>query len=207
MDAKIVRGNAFGVPVNGSIVSLNNSDVANIVTAASGLAKTLFFVAGGVALATGLAGSYLPLKSNKEHKGMRLDVMSKVVTSKRIVFGSCIDENIKVNCDNEDLEIPIGYIKYIGRREHSIGVLLFDGSVYQISNEPKLNFLTVVGKQRIIIDGNSFLGDLGKGIFGATVNEKELFIDNLENFLKEKDEPIVKLLGKKKFEKFFYPGR
>lgn len=213
MEAKILRGKAFGVPLGGTMVSMDSADITTLLSAASGLAKSLFSFAGkGLLLAMGLGGLYLALRSNKEEEGMRLDIMSKVETSSRSFYGICINEELIITCAGEKLTIPTEYIKkiiYPDSRYGTLYVNLFDGSVYKLDFNRKgtssLDFLTIIGKQNIMINQNGY-GCVFGAINGGTVEEKDVFVRNLNSFLEEKDETIVNLLGKEKFEKFFYPS-
>jgi hypothetical protein len=215
MDAKIIGGKAFGIPAGGTIINLNSADITAILSSAAGLAKSLFSFAGkGLLLSAGLVGLYLALSSNKEYKGMRLGVMSKIDTGSRKFYGICVDEMLTAYCGGEKLLIPTEYINYIARktfffRDSELEIVLFDGSIYKWTGggETSLSFLTTVGKQSITMGQHySNLGSYGC-ISGGTVQERDSLITGLNNFLEEKDESIVNLMGKEKFEKFFYPSK
>jgi hypothetical protein len=138
--------------------------------------------------------------------------MSKIHGHDRRYFGICLSECIEIMNAGQRLRIPTEYIQRICRSGGYGGgdetIFLFDGSSYKIDTMQTgiktLEFLTILGKQEVkLFDPNL----VQPSIYGGTITEKETLVSNLNIFLNEKNESIVKTIGKEKFEKFFYPSK
>ncbi len=208
MDVKLFRGDIWGVPIGGSLVSITSAEIAGTLSAASGLAKALFFIsASGLALATGLAGLYLFLRSRRE--SVPLNVMTEITSHSRSFKGICISDVLTCKSDGQSLSIPIPYIKRVEKElfEKVYSVQLYDNSNYKLegfigpNSRLSLRFLTSLGEQRVELNPQENVR-----MEGCVISEIEKLKMDLIKFLDARNGDIVQLIGKGTFETFFYPG-
>lgn len=204
MEGKFVSANIWGVPVSGSIISLDKVDSSLILSAASGLVTTLV-KAGGVAigLGIGLAGVYLILNSYEQP--IPISSMANINASSRRFKGVCLNKTIEMDVHGQHLNVPVEFIKEIKRGSflNVSDVRLVDDSIYigaEFRN-PKLEFVTLAGLQTVDLNDKN-----GLKIKGNTVRELTTLKNNLAFALENCADQVVKTIGKNLFEKYFYKG-
>lgn len=206
MDTKLITGKAWGVPVGGTIVNLNDADLKYVLSAAAGFAKTLFKFTAGTVLSLGFLGCYLLLR-NGWFSFYTFDTLVKIKTSKQNFKGICNNDQLSFVCNNNRLTIPITYITNIQEYVSSFitKIHLFDGSSYTIDKDDNknlsLDFISIAGSQKIELFGNNLK------LTGTDVKEVDVMKNNMVSFLEREEQNIYDILGKELMEKFFYPGK
>lgn len=217
-------GDAWGVPVNGAMVSLGDSDVSTILGSISGVARTLFYATGGVALAVGAVAAFALLRQSlTPHSWSQLARIETWDGRNPGLFGGrrftrrfsgvCLNRELRISVDGHNLEIPIDYIKeydancideYTGvfRRTKTTFVsgnlTLFDGSKYsgRILHPDVYQFLTPLGLQELSIrDDHS--------IEGALPDEVDKLKSNIRFFVEREALNVEKIIGELEFSRFF----
>ncbi len=205
MDTKLIAGKAWGVPIGGTIINLNDADLKYVLSTAAGFAKALFKFSAGTVLSLGFLGCYLLLR-NSWFSSYTFDTLVKIKTSKQNFKGICNNNQLSFVCNNNRLTIPITYITDI--REYGFPITeisLFDGSSYTIHEDDNenlsLDFISIAGFQKIGLFSNNLK------LTGTDIKEVDVMKNNMISFLERKEQNIHNILGKELMEKFFYPGQ
>jgi len=196
-DVKALVGSAWNVPVRGAFVNLTSADVNSVLGAASGLAKGLFLVGAGLALAA--VGLFALLRPKRED--LPWDTLADVNTGSRHFRGVCLTKEIKLNCDSHIFTIPVDYITDYDKNFFNnswTSLTLVDESKYNgvILSPTAFEFLTPLGKQSVLTKSNH-------SIEGCTIAEANVLRVNIDNFLQRESETAEKLLGTDIFHRFF----
>ncbi|NCT54339.1 hypothetical protein GW758_00060 [Candidatus Falkowbacteria bacterium] len=138
-------------------------------------------------------------------------------TTNRKFRGTCLNKTISIVCDSHNLIIPINQIRGYQRfntkphyplfslhkryLDHETELKLFDGSVYRgkIESPDKLDFLTPVGQQSILV--NDFLTE--HSIRSSIIKDVEQLKVNIIKFINENHKKLEDYIDKENFEQFF----
>lgn len=226
MNAKLLTGTVGNIPLRGVNVDVDTGDVTQILTSASGMAKTLFKVGGGLALG-GVCLSFMlgailiqneedekneEIKKAKEFKKrlremLMIDVLSMVKTQRQMFYGICASEKIEFTCENYSVSVPTKMVKLIARTEikdpgyrpNKVNVVtLFDGSSYVVDDNDQI----------LILDFWTVYGlhriKIDENLYfvqGAMPSDKIELSKNLSAFLSQKGEDIKALIGENGLKK------
>jgi hypothetical protein len=198
MDATFAGGSAWGVPVAGAIVTVTAADVAAVLSAASGLAVATLSV-GALGLGLGLVGTYL--SRNIRDDALPLNVLSRIHTDARDFRGVCSSTEFNIRSDGNKLSIPIQYVHRIRYHNGFISnsetvVELMDGSRYRIDQSEPLEFLTLIGVQRVPLAN-------WVSVAGCTIAEADSFKRDLVTFMNREKKSLFDILGADVMERFF----
>jgi hypothetical protein len=145
--------------------------------------------------------------------------MASAKTPSKNFTGICTTEIISFESGRDKMEIPFDFVKEVHFAEDLAGgieggawIKCFDNSEFNVDGSSKwknpreqtkiiLTFITPVGKATInLLDSDSL-------ILGATTEEKDRLISNMNSFLSRKLDDIVSVVGSKIFEKYFQPNK
>lgn len=149
-----ISGSLGQLPVQGSVINFGDADVGTVVTAASGLAKTLA-VGGGVGLATLIIAAIAGQKSLQRAATMPISVFARVQTSTRNFAGFCDTKSLDFSCDRQSFSVGLDRITHIdtaGVFSHGgYSIQLVDGSRYQkcVIHTEEFSLLTAAGRQSV----------------------------------------------------------
>lgn len=224
MNGKGIVGSVGGIPVNGAIVSINDADAAMMMNAVSGLVKTAAVVGVGIGLLSLIFGNRSGSASNtlqcvlsnpkkkEKNEGINPVPMTSLVEIKsdwRHTFGVCISDVLRMRCDEDLLEIPIGMIHKIGKYSYvDIPTFLYvwtiDGAFYKgkSSEERQLAFMTAVGIQTIYMPKKPEYNEETL-ITPVTVADAEELRSRLLFALSHTGSDIIDAVGRDVFEKYF----
>ncbi len=203
MRPQLADGSFWAIPHRGEMLSLSNADPMVLLSYASGLAVELVN-AGGLPLALGIAGVYLRLQSDEA--AVPVSAMAHLRSARRSFPGVCLTDVVKIRVEGDRLDIPTKLIKSIRASAHTswklrgtVTVELLDTSVYkQVRLEsPRLEFLTLLGRQRIDLSARAVT------LSGHTVKDVAALRARLQSVLEAHRESVTKTVGPAVFERYF----
>jgi hypothetical protein len=193
MDVKVGGGACWGIPISGGFVNLSNADISQILQTASGLAKGLVYV-GALGLAVKIIGSFLGLDRKKDR--IPITSMAHIQTYSSIFSGVCITDVLSYRTGNENLDVPMSFIKDINIKKEEVELVNGDWSCGCSIRNQNLLFLSLSGVREINIR------DI-QHIEGCSTEDVLSLRHNLTFALEHNAHYIVDTLGQDAFLHFF----
>lgn len=211
MDAKILKGKAFGKSLGGIVVNLNHDDASSIIGATSGFLKKIFaagkWALGGAILASLVGGlgekkktainEYCESKITKRNIPIGQWLIAHASEKKRFL-GFCLDENISFTCEEQVLSTSLSCVSLIIKRDEELDwsdtitrIKTIDGSEFKATKVKTMKFASIAGVINVDINEE----DENLMIYAVTPNDVTKLREALKKSLQFNRQELIKLLG------------